>query len=238
MVHSFKRPTLTVSLGVAVAAVAFAISSYAATPSSATQPSSVAPSRLTYPASTPAPESHKLSQSAAVTSGTQTAIPCGTSPAKHDTGSSVGTILVGLLSGIIASLITAFASTWYLPKRQHQFWIVQQHVALCMEAYKKFMDLVEDFEKTVYYNNQRTGPDFTKKQLSIAGDIRVLFGQSNAWQTFAALDNFMSTAIPPAPKYSQFVNLRDVARSALLNYIGIKPSPFPASSPDQAVHGS
>lgn len=83
----------------------------------------------------------------------------------------------------------------------------------------------EDLEMTVYYNSQRPGPAFTKKQLSIAGDIRVLFGQSNAWQRFLPLDSFISTAIPPAPKYSDFANSRFAARSALLDYIGIKPTP-------------
>jgi hypothetical protein len=51
---------------------------------------------------------------------------------------------------------------------------------------------IDDFEKTVDYNNQPTRPDFTKKQLSIALGIPILFGESDAWERFQALDDFMT----------------------------------------------
>ncbi|MDO8433054.1 MAG: hypothetical protein Q7S58_11660 [Candidatus Binatus sp.] len=167
-----------------------------------------------------------------------------TSPAAHDGGYTGSAILLGLLSGVIGSLISAIASTWYLPKRQHEFWLQQQHVGLCMKAYEKLMEIVDEFEKQVYYSNQRPGSDFTKRQLSIAGDIRVLFGESPAWQKFVILDTFMTTSLPSEktggdavrvrdnapPKYSDFVRVRDNARTALLHYIGIRPTPLPEAT--------
>ena len=144
------------------------------------------------------------------------------------------------MSGVIGSLISAIASTWYLPKRQHEFWLQQQHVVLCMKAYEKLMEILDEFEKQVYYNSEKLGPDFTKKQLSIAGDIRVLF-DNPAWQKFVSLDTFMNFALThrsvgdaivvrPPPKYSEFVIVRDNARDALLHDIGIRPVSLPEAA--------
>lgn len=161
-----------------------------------------------------------------------------TSPARSASGFSGTAILLGLLSGVVGSLISAIASTWYLPKRQHEFWLRQQHAAMCMKAYEKLMEIVEEWEKEYYYKNKRPGPDFTKKQLSIAGDIRVLFGDSAARKKFIALDDFISTmtlgdleeerragrlADRLERKPSDFFRLRDDARISMLNYMGIEP---------------
>jgi hypothetical protein len=162
-----------------------------------------------------------------------------TSPAPSARGFSGTAILLGLLSGVVGSLISAIASTWYLPKRQHEFWLRQQHIAMCMKAYEKLIEIVEEWEKEYYNKNRRTDPDFTRKQLSIAGDIHVLFGESEAHKKFIELDSFITdmdtflgleegrraalTASRVEPKPTEFFRVRDDAKTALLNYMGIKP---------------
>lgn len=121
--------------------------------------------------------------------------------------------------GALGGFVTGFFTAWYGPKRQHHFWIRQQHVALCLKAYEKLVDLTEEYAKLVYQSSAKPDSSFTMKLLSVSGDLKVLFGHTSAWQAFVDFDDLLSKS-PPRP-HTQFIQARDNARGALLTEMGI-----------------
>jgi type II secretory pathway pseudopilin PulG len=78
----------------------------------------------------------------------------------------ISVVAVGMFSGFATSLVT----TWYASKKQFYFWRWQQNISLCLEAYKAFRDLAEQYEKAMYQNPQQPlADDFRRKQLSVMG---------------------------------------------------------------------
>src|SRR5271154_6025597 len=112
--------------------------------------------------------------------------------------------------GALSGFATGFLTAWYGPKRQHYFWGRQQYVSLCLDAYKRFVDVADEYAATVYQKSQTPYGAFTMKLLSITGDLKVLFGISEAWQAFLAFDNLLSQGSTPRP--TQFMEARDKAR--------------------------
>lgn len=122
-------------------------------------------------------------------------------------------------AGALAGFLTGFFTAWYGPKRQHYFWTRQQYVALCLKAYEKLVDLSEEYAKAVYQSSAQPDSSFTMKLLSATGDLKVLFGQTAAWQPFVDFDEVLSKT-PPRP-HTEFIKARDAARSALLKEMGV-----------------
>jgi hypothetical protein len=88
-----------------------------------------------------------------------------------------------------------------------------------LKAYEKLVDMSEEYAKLVYQASAQPDSNFTMKQLSVTGDLQVLFGHTAAWQPFVDFDDILSKT--PARPHTQFIKARDKARSAFLKEMGI-----------------
>ncbi len=133
----------------------------------------------------------------------------------------IGSIIVGLGSGVIASLLTS----WITPGRQHRFWMVQRRVELCIAVLTRLNSLLDDYVKIL--GSGAFSPEFASRKLSVLKELRPpLFSPVAA----EASDKLNSVLVPPPTPgsrewsawHEKFMGIRDEALATLYSDIGIK----------------
>lgn len=149
--------------------------------------------------------------------------------------SLTATILVGLGSGLIGTLLTILLS----PRLQHHFWTRQRRFELCMATIREIHALTgrmlfDLFGQTVKY--QAKDPELTKAWFAVAFEAKNLFSYE-AMRRFAFLDDLMvdlcDTIEKPTMSEDHYSELLDSfwdackgALEALYADIGIRPKGF------------
>jgi len=77
------------------------------------------------------------------------------------------TPLAATAGGALGGFAAGFLTAWYGPKRQHYFWNRQQYVSLCLDAYKRFVELADEYATLVYQKSQQPDGAFTMRLLSV-----------------------------------------------------------------------
>ena len=133
----------------------------------------------------------------------------------------ITSVVVGLGSGVIGSLLTS----WITPRRQHRFWMVQRRVELCLTVLAKFDELLDEYVRILGSGSFPT--EFAFRELSLLKQFRPpLFSPAAA----KASDKLNPVLVPPPTPgsrewsawYEKFVAARDEALQALYADIGMR----------------
>ena len=67
--------------------------------------------------------------------------------------------IVGLFSGMLGGLIGAIIIAWWQPRREHRYWLKQQHVKICLKLLTRLYDLAHE----TYYHLREEDENYVKR---------------------------------------------------------------------------